>query len=57
MDMLEDELMILRVCMVGKELAKEMLRKEDYSSYVMKRNCVWQIHGLKRSRKNNIQYG
>ena len=28
-DMFEEELMILRVCMVGMELAKEMLREED----------------------------
>ena len=35
-------------CMVGMELAKEMLREEDYSSFVMKRSCMWQIHGSKR---------
>ena len=29
-DMLGDGLMVLRVCMVGIELAKEMLRKENY---------------------------
>ena len=29
-DMLGNGLMILRVCIVGMELAKEMLRKEDY---------------------------
>ena len=39
--MLGDGLMVLRVCMVGKELAKEMLRKEDYSSFVMK----WSVRG------------
>ena len=32
--------MVLRVCMVGIELAKEMSRKEDYSSFVMKRSCA-----------------
>ena len=42
--------MVLRVCMVGMELAKEMFR-EDYSSFVMKRSSAWQIHGLKRSRR------
>ena len=34
--MLGDELIILRACIVGIELAKEMLRKEDYSSFVIK---------------------
>ena len=24
---------------------KEMLREEDYSSFVIKRSWVWQIHG------------
>ena len=37
-DMLGDELMVLRVCMVGMELAKEILRKEIYSSFVMKKS-------------------
>ena len=41
-DMLGDGLMVLRV---GMELAKEMLREEDYSSFVMKRSCAWQILG------------
>ena len=36
-EMLGDELMVLRVCMVGVELAKEMLNEEEYSSFVMKR--------------------
>ena len=50
--MLGDGLMVLKVCMVGIELAKEMLREEDYSSFAMKRSCAWQIHGLKkRNRK------
>ena len=44
--------------MVGMELVKEMLKEEDYSSFVMKRICAWQTHGLKRrSKENNIQYG
>ena len=30
-----DGLMVLRVCMVHIELAKEMLREEDYSSFVI----------------------
>ena len=30
----------------------KMLREEDYSSFVMKRSCTWQIYGLKRSREN-----
>ena len=47
-EMLGDRLMVLRVCMVGMELAKEMLREEHYSSFVMKRSCAWQIHGFKR---------
>ena len=25
-----------------------MLRKEDYSSFVMKKNCAWQTHGVKK---------
>ena len=51
-NMLGDGLMALRVCMVGMELAKEMLREEDYSSFAMKSNSAWQIHGLKkRSRE------
>ena len=38
--------------MVGMKLAKQMLREEDYSSFVMKRSCAWQIHDLnKRSRE------
>ena len=39
-DMLGDGLMGLRICMVGMELPKEMLRKEDHLSSVMKRSCV-----------------
>ena len=54
MDMLGDGLMVLRACMVGMELAKEMMREEDYSSFVMKRSCSWHIHGLKRTEKNNV---
>ena len=50
-DMLRDGLMALRVCMVGMELAKEMLREEDYSNFVIKKSCVWQIHGLKGNRE------
>ena len=46
--MLGDGLMVLRLGMVGMELAKEMLREEDYSSFVMKRSSAWQIHVLKR---------
>ena len=30
------------------KLAEEMLSEENYSSFVMKRSCAWQIHGLKR---------
>ena len=41
MDRLGDGLMVLRVCMVGMELEKEMLREEDYLSFVMKRFCAW----------------
>ena len=52
MNMLEDGLMVLRVCMVGMEFAKEMLRKEDYLSFVIKKSCALQIHGLtRRSRE------
>ena len=36
--------MVLRVCMVSKEFSKEMLREEDYSSFVMKKSCVYQCH-------------
>ena len=36
------------MCMIGMELAKEMLRKDDCSSFLMKRSCARQIHGLKR---------
>ena len=39
---------VLRVCMMGTELAKKLLIEEDYWSFVMKRGCVWQIHGLQR---------
>ena len=35
----------------GYEVAKEMLREDDYSSFVTKRSCVWQIHGLKRKNR------
>ena len=38
-NMLADELMVLRVCMVGMESAKEMLKEEDYLSFVMKISC------------------
>ena len=37
--------------MMDMKLAKEMLRKEDYSNFVMKRSCAWQIHDLKRAEK------
>ena len=47
-NMLGDGLMVLRVCIVGMKLEKAMLREEDYSSFVMKRSCAWQIHGRKR---------
>ena len=56
-DMFGDGLMVLRMCMVGITLAKERLREEYFSSFVIKRNCAWQIHGLKRSRESKIQYG
>ena len=57
-DMLEDGLMVIRVCMVGMELAKEMLKEEDYLNAAMKRSCAWQTHGLKRrSKKNTINTG
>ena len=36
----------------GVQFAKEMLRKENYSSFVIKRSCALQIHGLtRRSRE------
>ena len=56
-DILGDEFMVLRMCMVHMELAKEVLRKEDYSSFVTKRSCVWQTHGLKRRSRKKITYG
>ena len=34
--------------MIGMELAKEMLRKEDCSSFVKKWSCAEQIHGFNR---------
>ena len=50
--------MILRVSMIGMELDKGMLKEIDYSSFVIKRSCVWQRHGLqRRNRENSIQYG
>ena len=42
--------------MVGMKLTKEMLREEDYLSFVMKRSCAWQIHGLKRRSRKKITY-
>ena len=30
------------------KLAKEILREEDYLSFLCKVVCVWQTHGLKR---------
>ena len=41
-DMLEDGLMVLRVYMVDMDmdLAKEMLKEENYLSLAMKRSCV-----------------
>ena len=44
----EDGLMVLRVCMMGMQLAKEVLREDTFSSFVMERSCAWQIHGLKK---------
>ena len=32
----------------GCGIGKKMLRDEDYSSFVMKGSCAWQIHSLKR---------
>ena len=52
--MFGDGLMVLRVCMVGKKLAKEMLKEEDYSSFAMKRSCAEKTHSLKRRREKNI---
>ena len=55
-DMLGDGLIVLGVCMVGMELEKEMLKKEDYWSFAMKSSCSWQKHGLKKgAEKSNIQ--
>ena len=39
-DMLAGGLMVLRVCMMSMESAKEILREEDYSSFVMKMSCA-----------------
>ena len=47
-DMLGDELMVLRVCLVGAKLANEVLREENYLSFVMKRSCAWERQSLKR---------
>ena len=47
-DMLRDGLMILRGCMVNMELAKEMLKEEDRTSFAMVRSCVLLTHGFKR---------
>ena len=51
MNIVGDGVMVLRVSMVGVELAKEMLREEDCSSFLMKTSCVLQTHGLKRRSK------
>ena len=47
-DMVGDGLMISRKCVMDIELAKEMLKKEDFSRFTIKRRCVWQTHDLKR---------
>ena len=55
--MLEDGMMILRVSMVDIKLAKETLRKENCSSFAMKRSCVWQTDYLKKkTEKSNRKY-
>ena len=46
LDMLGDELMVLRVCMVGMELAKETLREENHSSFLMKRVVLWRPYEI-----------
>ena len=46
--------------MIGMELAKEMLRKEDCSGFAVTRSCARQIHGLKRrskKEKSSLHYG
>ena len=50
-DMLGDGLMVLRVSMVNMELAKEILREEDFLNFAMKKSCDWQTHGLKKRSK------
>ena len=49
MDLLGEGLMILMECVANMDLAKQMSKKKDCSSFAIKRCCVWQTHSLKRS--------
>ena len=51
MDMLEDGLMVLRVCMVGMELAKEIFREEDYMFCDKNELCTANIYFEKKEQR------
>ena len=51
MDMYRNVLRVLKVYMGGMVLVKEMQKKKDCWSFVMKESCAWQILSLKRQTK------
>ena len=55
MDMLGDGLMVLRVCMVSMELAKEMLSEEDFCDE--KDLCVANTWFEKKEQRKITLYG
>ena len=42
---------------VNVKFSKQHLSEEDYSSFVIKKNCLWQTYCLEKgAEKNKIQY-
>ena len=56
MDMWGNVLRVLKLHTEEMVLGKEVQKEEDYSSFVMKESCPWQIFGLKKTDKRKITY-
>ena len=56
MDMLGDGLMVLRVCMVGMELAKKMLRKEGLLKFCDEKQLHVANTWFEKKKQRKITY-
>ena len=54
MDMWGNVLRVLKVCMGGMVLGKEMQKEEDCWISMMKKSCVWQTHGFIRQTNEKL---